>query len=161
MRSVWKQLLVVLVLLGSAPWHEAHGQSSRWKPLGEGNDFSLWLDTQSLQEIDRTVREAWLEFRYSQARRDSSMFEQNGLYRGNDGRGYRYFSVEKARQLMRADCARRRITIVDWMEYGPDGSVVNRRSSETKIKIEEKSVSPESTGEVMFNALCRRQPRGE
>ena len=158
MRSVWQQLLVVLVLLGSTSWHEAHGQSSRWKPLGEGNDFSLWLDTQSLQEIDRTVREAWLEYRYSQARRDSSMFEKNGHYRGENGLGYRYFSVERARHLMRADCARRRITLVDWMQYAPDGSVVHKQLSGAEI--EEQSVSPESSGEMMFDALCRRKPMG-
>ena len=158
MRSVWQQSLVVALVLVSASWNESYGQSSRWQLVGLKNaeGSSLWLDTQSLQEIDRTAREGWFEFRYGQAQRDSSMFERNGRYRGEDSPGYRYFSVERRLYLMRADCARRRIMTMDWMKYGPDGSVVSQQQPE--IKIRERTVSPENTDEVMFNALCRRQP---
>ena len=159
MRSVWQQLLVVALVLVSASWNESYGQSSRWQQVGikRANGRSIWLDTQSLQEIDGTTREGWFEYRYVQAIRDSSMFEQNGRYRGEDGLGYRYFSVERARDLMRADCARRRLMTVDWVLYAPDSSLVDKRLSDSKIQ--EMSVIPETSGELMFNALCRRQPR--
>ena len=159
MRSVWQQLLVVALVLVSASWNESYGQSSRWQQVGlkDAQGRTLWLDTQSLQKIDGTTREGWFEYRYVQAIRDSSMFEQNGRYRGEDGLGYRYFSVERAQDLMRADCARRRLMLVDWVSYGPDRSLVDKRLSDSKIQ--EMSVIPETSGEVMFNALCRRQPR--
>ena len=161
MRSVWQQLLVVALVLVSASWNESYGQSSRWQQVGlkDAQGRTLWLDTQSLQKIDGTTREGWFEYRYAQAIRDSSMFEQNGRYRGEDGLGYRYFSVERARDLMRADCARRRLMLVDWVSYGPDRSLVDKRLSDSKIR--ETSVIPETNGELMFDALCRRQRRGE
>jgi len=46
---------------------------------------------------------------------------------------------------------------VDWVLYAPDSSLVDKRLSDSKIQ--EMSVIPETSGEVMFNALCRRQPR--
>ena len=159
MRSVWQQSLVVALVLVSASWNESYGQSSRWRLVGveDAEGKSLWLDAQSLQKIDGTTREGWFEFRYVQAIRDSSMFEQNGRYRREDGLGYRYFSVERAKHLMRADCARRRLTLVDWVLYAPDHSLVDKQVLDSKIR--ETSVIPETNGELMFNALCRRQPR--